>query len=83
MSNSKLPGSYHERSVFGGFVWGALLTAVITLLWGPRFPWQSIKQAEETMRRQFDEAVNSDPVNDGIQQGKDAARQIMKDDMYN
>lgn len=80
MSPNKSPNPYHERSVFGGFVWGVILSGIVMLFWGPRFPWSGIKQAQVTFRDKIDQTMNADPINDGIQQGKDVARQLMGND---
>ncbi|HEX2620323.1 MAG TPA: hypothetical protein VHL11_09255 [Phototrophicaceae bacterium] len=64
-----------ERSVLTGFFWGALIGSIIALLRAPRFsPLQQFKEVRQEVREKLEAVVPGDPINEGIAEGKAAAR---------
>lgn len=67
-----------NRGSLAGMFWGALVGGLLALFFAPRLRIGHfvgrINQAEDSLRARLSETVLSDPVNEGIAQGKAAAR---------
>jgi hypothetical protein len=65
----------HEGAVFFGFFWGFLAAGIITLVRGPRLrPINQVKQVKTEVQSKLSALVPTDSVQDGIEEGKAAAR---------
>jgi hypothetical protein len=64
-----------EGAVFFGFFWGFLVAGVFTLVRGPRLrPMNQVQQVKSEVQSKLSALAPSDPVLDGIEEGKAAAR---------
>lgn len=64
-----------EGAVFGGFFWGLVAGGILTLVRGPRLrPADRVSQMTSGVQAKLSALGPSDPVQDGIEEGKAAAR---------
>ncbi|GAB4510422.1 MAG: hypothetical protein OHK0046_07210 [Anaerolineae bacterium] len=68
----------NSNTLFGGFIVGISLGALVALLRGPRLrlreTGQQITSLTESVRHSLESAVPTDPIDESIAEGKAAAR---------
>ncbi len=64
-----------EGTVLAGFFWGLVAGGVLSLVRGPRFrPVDTVNQVASGVQAKLSTLGPSDPVQEGIEEGKAAAR---------